>query len=72
MSEYDKGWIKWILLGAVMGYLIGKCIAVLLELVITNAAVYTFTSLIAPGFAILGLLIVLYRYNKEKEDQLGK
>ena len=72
MSDYDRKWIKWLLLGVVIGYMLGKCVYVLLSLVIANTNMYEFANLIPPGLAIVGLLIVLFKYNKEREDQIGK
>lgn len=72
MSDYDKKWVKWVVLGTLIGCFIGKVIVTLLQLVVTNAAAYSFIKLITPGFAIIGLFIVLYFYNREKEDELGK
>lgn len=72
MSDYDSKWIKWLLLGMVLGYIIGKIILVLLGIVIANVNVYAFLKLLPPGFAILGLFFVLFIYNREKEKQLGE
>lgn len=71
MNDYDKKWIKWLLLGLALGYVIGKIIAVLLCIVVTDANVYEFVELIPAGTAALGLFLTLFRYNKEKEDELG-
>lgn len=72
MSDYDRKWVKWLILGMVLGYIIGKAITVLLGIVVTNESVYEFVKLIPAGTAVLGLMITLFRYNKEKEDMLGE
>mgnify|MGYP000129785751 FL=1 len=72
MTDYDRKWVKWLLLGMVLGYVIGKVITVLLGIVITDEAIYEFVKLIPAGMSVLGLFFVLFRYNKEKEDQLGE
>lgn len=61
------------LLGLALGYVIGKIIAVLLGIVVTNANAnaYEFVELIPAGTAAFGLFLTLFRYNKEKEDELG-
>ena len=64
MTDYDRKWVKWLLLGMVLGYVVGK--------VITDEAIYEFVKLIPAGMSVLGLFLVLFRYNKEKEDQLGE
>jgi hypothetical protein len=60
-----------LLLGLALGYVIGKIIAVLLGIVVTNANAYEFVELIPAGTAAFGLFLTLFRYNKEKEDELG-
>ena len=72
MTDYDRKWVKWLLLGMVLGYVVGKVITVLLGIVITDEAIYEFVKLIPAGMSVLGLFHVLFRYNKEKEDQLGE
>ena len=72
MSDYDRKWIKWLIFGLILGYVIGKCITVLLSIVVTNQDIFAFVDLVPSGLSILGVLIVLYKYNKEREDQLGK
>jgi hypothetical protein len=56
----------------VLGYVVGKVITVLLGIVITDEAIYEFVKLIPAGMSVLGLFLVLFCYNKEKEDQLGE
>lgn len=72
MTDYDRKWVKWLLLGMVLGYVIGKVITVLLGIVVTDEAIYEFVKLIPAGMSVLGLFLVLFCYNKEKEDQLGE
>lgn len=72
MTDYDRKWVKWLLLGMVLGYVVGKVITVLLGIVITDEAIYEFVKSIPAGMSVLGLFLVLFRYNKEKEDQLGE
>lgn len=72
MTDYDRKWVKWLLLGMVLGYVVGKVITVLLGIVITDEAIYEFVKLFPAGMSVLGLFLVLFRYNKEKEDQLGE
>ena len=72
MTDYDRKWVKWLLLGMVLGYVVGKVITVLLGIVITDEAIYEFVKLIPAGMSVLGLFLALFRYNKEKEDQLGE
>ena len=72
MTDYDKKWVKWLLLGMVLGYVVGKVITVLLGIVITDEAIYEFVKLIPAGMSVLCLFLVLFCYNKEKEDQLGE
>ena len=42
MTDYDRKWVKWLLLGMVLGYVVGKVITVLLGIVITDEAIYEF------------------------------
>ena len=72
MTDYDRKWVKWLLLGMVLGYVIGKVITVLLGIVVTDEAIYELVKLIPAGMSAFGLFLVLFRYNKEKEDQLGE
>ena len=72
MTDYDRKWVKWLLLGMVLGYVVGKVITVLLGIVITDEAIYEFVKLIPAGMSALGLFLVLFCYIKEKEDQLGE
>lgn len=72
MTDYDRKWVKWLLLGMVLGYVVGKVITVLLGIVITDEAIYEFVKLIPSVMSVLGLFLVLFCYNKEKEDQLGE
>lgn len=46
MTDYDRKWVKWLLLGMVLGYVVGKVITVLLGIVITDEAIYEFVKLI--------------------------
>ena len=39
MTDYDRKWVKWLLLGMVLGYVVGKVITVLLGIVITDEAI---------------------------------
>ena len=72
MTDYDRKWVKWLLLGMVLGYVVGKVITVLLGIVITDEAIYEFVKFIPAGMSVLGIFLVLFSYNKEKEDQLGE
>ena len=64
MTDYDRKWVKWLLLGMVLGYVVGKVITVLLGIVITDEAIYEFDKLITAVMSVLGLLLVIFRYNK--------
>lgn len=72
MNDYDRKWVKWLVLGMILGYIIGKAISVVLGIFITNDAIYEFVKLTPMGTAMLGILLTLFRYNKEKEDALGE
>ena len=72
MNDYDKKWVKWLILGLILGYIIGKTITVLLGIIVTNVSLLAFLKLLPPGCAVIGLLLVLSKYNKEKENELGE
>ena len=69
MSEYDKGWIKWLILGAAVGYGAGELVSFLLSLVNADSATFELLRGVIPALGIIvGLLAVLYVYNRKKRD----
>lgn len=76
MNDIDKSWIKYVLLGGGIGFVIGEIIYHLLDKVIIpneqSAAIELLKNAFPPVFTIIGLLVVLYYYNKNKYDGDGK
>ncbi len=72
MSNVGPRWIKEIIIAVVAGYASGKIVSILLGLVLTAAKWELFISMFIPGFIVIGLVIVLARYNKEKSHMLGE
>ena len=70
MQNEDKKWIKWVIFALICGFLIGGTIKKILSIFLTAPIFEIILVAIIPACMILGLLIVLYKYNKEKEDLL--
>lgn len=69
MSSEDKLWIKWIVFAIIAGALVGKCISIILSLFLSETWTLLI-NMIIPATVILGLVIVLYLYQREKEKTL--
>ena len=69
MRDEDKRWIKWIIFSIVAGFLIGKTISVLLDLFLSDMWVL-FVNASIPVCIVFALLIVLYLYQRDKENTL--
>lgn len=67
MREEDKKWIKWIILAVFGGGLIGSCFKQVLVKVLPKSLALI-PCLCMPAAIVIGLLIVLYFYQKEKDD----
>ena len=67
-NQLDGKWIKRILVSIVSGGLIGKCISLILGIILTDEKWALFLQIWVPLCVVASLLIVLYRYQKEKED----
>jgi hypothetical protein len=69
MNDIDKSWIKWIVAAVVLGFLAGELIYRVLDIVIVSASFVLLKNLAVPLCVIVGLLIVLYFYNKNKYEK---
>lgn len=71
MQEEEKKWIKWIILAVFCGGIIG---ATLKQIFIKflSAKLQVLGIFCIPTCIIIALLIVLYKYNREKEQINGK
>lgn len=65
----DRKWIKWIVLAVVAGFLVGKIVSVFLDLFLSETWALLI-NLMIPVFIIIGLIIVLFAYQREKEKTL--
>lgn len=70
MEELKLKWGKWILVAVLIGFLAGEIVSKLLAFVLTGVYWQLLIDSIVPIFVIIGLLYVLYRYNKEKQEVL--
>ena len=68
INQIDSKWIKKIIISLLSGGILGKAISVVLGVFLTEAKWELFLQLWVPIGAISGLLIVLYKYQKEKEN----
>lgn len=68
MNDNDKGWLKYVLLGGGAGFIIGEIIYHLLNKFVIPDKLTLMKNMITPACAIIGLLVVLYYYNKNKYD----
>lgn len=68
MNDFDKGWLKYVGLGGGAGFLIGEVISHLLSAFVIPESWELLVNIITPACTIIGLLIVLYYYNKTKFD----
>ena len=71
MENFDKKWIKWIILSVLFGFILGLLVNYLVGMVATGLFLSLVNIFAVPGFIILFLLFTLYEYNKEKEDTIG-
>ncbi len=70
-NDISPRWIKEIIAAFILGALSGKLITVILGIFLKGEKWTLFLSLLMPAMIISGLLIVLYRYQKEKDDMLS-
>ena len=69
MSEYDKSWLKWVALGAIIGYAVGEILSFLLSLTgVQSESFELLRGLLAPAGTIAGLLVVLYVYSRKRGE----
>lgn len=71
MNEIDSKWIKKIIKALILGFIIGRALSFITGLILTDPIFELFISLIVPCVIIIGLIIVLIQYQKEKDDTLG-
>jgi len=69
MDSIEKRWIKWIVLAIIAGGLSGKIIAIVLDLFLSETWALLI-NMMMPICIIIGLFIVLFMYQKEKERTL--
>ena len=67
-SNIEPRWVKAIVFHLLGGGIIGKLISLLLKVFLTNPKWTLFLQIWVPLGAIVGLLIVLRNYQKEKDD----
>lgn len=68
MNDIDKSWLKYVALGGGGGFVIGEIISTILRKFVFSDSWTLLLNVITPVFTIIGLLIVLYYYNKSKFD----
>ena len=66
MNDMDKGWLTYVALGGGGGFVIGEIISIILDKYVLPEGWGLLSAAITPAFTIVGLLIVLYYYNKSK------
>lgn len=66
MNDMDKSWLKYVALGGGGGFVIGEIISIILDKYVLPEGWGLLSAAITPAFTIVGLLIVLYYYNKSK------
>lgn len=71
MNEIDSKWIKKIIKALILGFIIGRVLSFITGLILIDPIFELFISLIVPCAIIIGLIIVLIQYQKEKDDTLG-
>ncbi len=70
-NDFSLRWALEIGVAFVLGVLSGKVLSMALGIFLRGAIWALFLSLVSPLMIILALLIVLYRYQKEKDDTIG-
>lgn len=70
MKKEEKKWIKWMCLGGGGGFFVGAIIKCILNLALKSSAFDIIKVLMIPACIIIGLLIVLYFYQREKDNIL--
>lgn len=70
MRDEEKKWIKWIALAALVGYAIGVLLKKIL-VAILPVALELIPACTIPVCIILALLIVLYLYQKDKDNTIN-
>ncbi len=71
MRDEDRRWIKYIIAAFIMGGVIGYFLSKVLALVLTGPTWALLIKGSVPLCIIAALLIVLYAYNREKNDTIG-
>lgn len=66
----DKKWIKWVILGLIIGFLAGKLLAIITGFFLDTEKWAVLIAFMEPAAMITALLIVLGCYHKEKEKIL--
>jgi len=69
MSNLDKRWVKWIIVAVVFGWMLGTIVSNLLSVFLSDTWALLL-NMFTPAFIILGLAIVLFLYQKEKDKIL--
>lgn len=68
MSETDKKWLKTAALYAGGGIAVGFIAKALMKLLVPTWTLLI--NMIVPSAVVFALLVVLYKYNKEKDNML--
>lgn len=68
MEDNEKKWCKKALIGALIGFGIGAIIKHILLLIVKSSVAAAFLTLIIPTAMIIGISVVYYMYQKEKND----
>lgn len=71
MDNIESRWIKQIIIACLIGFGAGELISYVLGLFLTTSNWDLFLSLLVPAFVIFGLIIVLMRYQKEKDEMIN-
>ncbi len=70
-NDLNPKWVIEIVIGMITGGMVGKLIEVILAIFLKDAHWALFLKLWMPLCIIASLLIVLWRYQKEKDDTIG-
>ncbi len=70
-NDFSLRWAMEIAAGFLLGALSGKVVSGALGIFLKGRNWSLFLSAVTPLLIIAGLLVVLYRYQKEKDDTIG-
>lgn len=70
LEELKTKWAKWIIVAVIIGFLAGELVSKVMAFFLTGVYWKLLIDSIVPIFIIIGLIYVLYRYNKEQRDIL--